>query len=257
MTLDPVHFDGITSLAERISTDYDDTDQDDTADRLWETYLDPLYASSDKKDKVLYPIDSLERRRVSIEDIALADDEFETQHGLDSGTLNPREFANGLILDIGHAAMASVPSNLDLHRRRTLVAAVHSGDATTLLDDNWLSFDRNSSRGRVIQLSSDLQNHEREATHAYALYLSESYHLLENIAEVEDLLFLDGPLYPKGVIKWVGDDEPVIKDSEHTREIISNYAEIVDESLDADAPVVGFVKNMSSRQIVRRLREED
>ncbi|MDY6779237.1 MAG: DNA double-strand break repair nuclease NurA, partial [Halobacteria archaeon] len=210
MTLDPVHFDGISSLARRIRTDYDDSEQTEVADDLWE-YLDPLYASEDHDEKAFYPVESLSRRHVSVEDIALADDEFETQHGLDSGTLNPCTFSNGLVLDLAHAAMASVPSDLELHRKRTLVSAVHSSDPTVLLDDNWLAFDDDHSQGRVVQTSSDLQNHEREAVHAYALYLAESCHLLENLDAVDDILFLDGPIYPKGVIEWVGGDEPVIR----------------------------------------------
>ncbi|MDY6764919.1 MAG: DNA double-strand break repair nuclease NurA [Halobacteria archaeon] len=252
MTLDPVHFDGINSLVKRIRSDYDDSDQGQRALELWE-YLDPLFVDG---ERILYPMNSLKRNRVSIEDISLIEDEYPTQNGLDSGTLNPHAFTNGLILDIGHAAMASVPSDLELHRKRTVISAVHSSDSTVYLTDDWLSFDEESSKGRVVQTSSDLTRNQREAVHAYALYLSESQHLLDHIGRVDDLLFLDGPLYPMGIIRWIGRGEPMIEETKHVREILEKHTEGIDRLLEAETPVVGFVKNMSSRRVVRQLRKK-
>lgn len=251
MTLDPVHFDGIDALATRIHSDYDDSTHQQNAEDLW-TYLDPLRDDGE----VFYPVDELQRRRVDPQDIALTNDAYPTQHAVDSGTLNPRAFTNGLVVDVAHAAIAAVPSDLDLHRSRTLVSAVYSSDSTALLDDGWLSFDDDNSRGRVVQVSSDLERHEREAVHAYALHLSESTHLLQHLDAATDLLFLDGPLYPKGVVRWITEGEPIVRDSRNTREVVSNYTEAVDTMLSRDVPVIGFVKNMSGRQVVRRLRRK-
>ncbi len=249
MTLDPVHFDGIEMLTRRVDADFDDSSQDETADDLW-TALDPLYMDGDRK---LYPVDGLERRQVSIEKVALVEDEYPSQHGLDSGTLNPTAFTNGLVVDVAHAAMAAVPSELDLHRRRTVVESVYSADRATSLRDEPVSFDDEAAEGYVVQVPSRLQRLQNEVVHAYALYLAESRHALSYLDRVDDLFFLDGPLYPKGMVKWVGEEEAVVGDCELTHEVLENYTRVVERCVDADVPLMGFVKNPASSQVVRAL----
>ena len=116
MTLDPVHVDGIARLAIRVTENVDETDHGDLVDRAWTEFLDPLYVDG---DAALEPLDGVRRHRVPIEDIALEPSLFDTQHGLDAGTINPTTFKNGLVLDVSQAAMAAVPSEVDLHRARS------------------------------------------------------------------------------------------------------------------------------------------
>ena len=104
MTLDPVHFDGIARLAGRISQRVDAADHETFADTVFEEFLDPLWHDG---RRVLEPLGELRRRRVDVEDAALQAAPFPTQHGLDSGTINPTTFTNGLVLDVAQAAMAS------------------------------------------------------------------------------------------------------------------------------------------------------
>ncbi|MFP4175049.1 MAG: DNA double-strand break repair nuclease NurA [Halobacteriales archaeon] len=249
MPLDPVHVDGIDSLARRIREDYDDPDDSDDVDALW-SFLDPLL---DDGRSVLEPVDSLRRRSVSLEGIALIDDVYPTQHGVDAGTLNPRSFTNGLTLDVAHAAAASVPSDLDLHRRRTIVTAAQSPNHRVELPDDWLSFDDDATDGRVVQAPRDTDN-AREAAHVFSLYLAESTHLEKTAGVADDLVYLDGPLYPLALLRWLGVD-PAFGRTDLTGEILSNYFGTYDHALADSVPVVGFVKNPSSSRIVRRLRE--
>ncbi|MFB6197352.1 MAG: nuclease, partial [Halobacteriaceae archaeon] len=93
VTLDPVHLEGIADLARNISRTADESDQRDLAETVWENYLDPLYADG---EIALEPLGHLERFSAPIEAIGLQDDPFETIHGIDSGTINPRTFKNGL-----------------------------------------------------------------------------------------------------------------------------------------------------------------
>lgn len=250
MPLDPVHVDGIDSLARRIRDDYDDPDDsDDDLDALWNA-LDPLYDDG----SVFEPVDRLRRRNVSLEDIALADDEFASQHGVDAGTLNPRSFTNGLTLDVSHAAAASLPSDLPLHRQRTIVTAVQSNDHRVVFQNDWAAFDDATTDGRVVQAPRDTDN-AREAAHVYALYLSESAHLAKTFDVAEDLVYLDGPLYPLGLLRWLEVD-PSFGRSDLTDEAVANYFETYEKALDEDVPVVGYVKNPSCARVVRRLRED-
>lgn len=251
MPLDPVHVDGIDSLARRIREDYDDPEESDDLDALWD-FLDPLRDADG--GRVLYPVDELRKRAVALDGIALVDDEFPTQHGIDAGTLNPRSFTNGLTLDVAHAAAASVPSDLSLHRKRTIVTAVQSNDHRVVFEDSWADFDDSATDGRVVQAPRDTDN-GRESAHVYALYLAESTHLAKVYDTAGDLLYLDGPLYPLGLLRWLEVD-PAFGRSDLTGEVLSNYLGTYERALEEGTPVVGFVKNPSGARVVRRLRDE-
>jgi hypothetical protein len=257
MTLDPVHFDGIAQLAGRISQRVDATDHDDFAETVFEEYLDPLW---DGDRRVIEPLEQLRRRRIDIEDAALQAAPFPTQHGLDSGTINPTTFTNGLVLDVAQAAMAAVPSELELHRSRTVVATVHSNDATVdCEEDDWTVFDGGYSKGRVLQ-APRVSRYEEAVVHALSLYLAEVNHAETQAEVVDDLLVLDGPIYPKGLLAWT-DRHPELADllveDKRPRDVVASYISLVERFADRDVPLVGFVKNGSSKAITRTLRRTE
>ncbi|WP_276279502.1 DNA double-strand break repair nuclease NurA [Halorussus caseinilyticus] len=255
MTLDPVHFDGIAGLADCIDYDAEDRDHRDAAETVWENFLDPLVGDD---GLVVEPMDELARRRVNAEEIALEDAPFPTTHGLDAGTLNPKPFKNGLVLDVAHAAMSASPSDLDLHDCRTVVKALHSNDTTKDFGTDWESYDRGSRR-RIVHTHLPQNQYEEDVVHALALYLAESSHALEHADRVSDLLLLDGPIYPKGVLRW-NYRSPALtalfEDSDHVRRILANYAELVETFADRGVPFAGFVKNVSAKSVVRTLKRE-
>jgi len=255
MTLDPVHVDGIAALASRVSDAVDERDHAELAERAFEEFLDPLYDDG----VVLEPVDELARRAVPAEDIALEGSPFETRHGLDAGTINPTTFENGLVLDVSQAAMASVPSDLDLHRRRTIVMTVHTNDETvTVADDGWTTDDEEYARQRVLR-APRVDRYEQTVVHALALYRAESEHALEQADAVEDLLVLDGPLYPTGLLQWVERDPAlerlIIEEREFTG-VIENYLRLVERFVERGVPLMGFVKNTTSKAITQTLREK-
>ena len=233
MTLDPVHFEGIAQLAGRIQSGVDTSDHGEFAETVWAEFLDPLYKDG---TPILEPLGEQRRRLIDIEDAALMDPRFPTQHGLDSGTINPTTFKNGLVIDVAQAAMASVPSDLGLHRARSVVSTVHSNDATVAVgEDEWSMFDRGYSRGRIMQ-APRVDRYEQTVVHALALYLAESHHAALQAEMVDDLLILDGPIYPTGLLKWT-DQDPTLADllveDERPRDVVQNY---LDLSLERDLP---------------------
>jgi len=257
VTLDPVHFDGIAQLAGRIRASVDATDHRAFADTVWEEFLDPLWLDG---TRVIEPLDDLRRRRIDVETAALQDDPFPTRHGLDSGTINPTTFTNGLVLDVAQAAMAAVPSDLDLHRARTVVATVHSNDATIDCNEaEWTMFDGGYSRGRILQ-APRVNRYAEAVVHALSLYLAESHHALTQAELVEDLLVLDGPVYPKGLLQW-DDRHPelaeLLVEDQRPRDVVANYVELVEAFVERDVPLMGFVKSSNSSAITRAVRRED
>ncbi|MFB6352535.1 MAG: DNA double-strand break repair nuclease NurA [Halobacteriales archaeon] len=254
MTLDPVHFDGIARLAGRISQGVDAREHRDFAGTVWASFLDPLVADG---VAVVEPLGERRRRAVDVDDAALSAAPFETQHGLDAGTINPTTFTNGLVLDVAQAAMSADPSDLDLHRARTIVATVHANDDTVHVEEgDWSRFDSGYSRERIIQ-APRVDRFEQQVVHALSLYLAESDHALEHADAVDDLLVLDGPLYPKGLLEWAGRDrrlEDVLTEAARPRAILRNYLELVERFVERDVPLVGFVKHPAARDLTRAVR---
>jgi hypothetical protein len=260
MTLDPVHVDGIARLAGRVSRGVDEGDQQDVAETVWAEFLDPLY---DDGDPVLEPVDELARHRGAIEDLALQDPPYGSQHGLDSGTINPTTFKNGLVIDVSQAAMAAVPSDLELHRGRTIVMTVHATDDTFGLPESgdvdggdWQLDDRGYVRQRALH-APRVDRYEQTVVHALALYLAESEHALTNADVVEDLLVLDGPVYPTGLLQWADHGSELadlLTEDERPRDVVENYVELVERFVERDVPLLGFVKNSTSKAVTSVVR---
>jgi len=253
VTLDPVHLNGIAELAGAIARAVDDEDQGDLARTVWEEFLDPLEAGG---RTILEPVGSQRLGRVPVDDVALIDPPFPTVHGLDSGTINPTTFKNGVVLDVAQAAMASVPSDLDLHRSRSLVCTVHASDPTITLGDDWETYDEGYGRRRVLH-APRVNRYAEGIVHALSLYLAESEHALVHANTVRDLLVLDGPIYPKELARW-GDRDPELGDL--TREakpqaVARNYHRLVERFVERDVPLLGFVKNPAAGAITRALRD--
>ncbi|WP_418283175.1 DNA double-strand break repair nuclease NurA [Halorubrum sp. DTA98] len=251
MTLDPIHVENIAQLAYGIASDVDTTDHDDLAEQVFEGWLPEL-----RRDGrvVVEPVGDHERRRADIDAVALAERPFETVHGLDSGTINPTTFKNGLVVDVAHAAMAAEPTDLELHRARTIVATVHAGDTTSDFDDDWRERDEGYTRQRVLH-APRVNRYAEGVVHALALYLAEGSHAIEHADRVSDLLVLDGPIYPKELFTWEDRDPELgtLAREAKPRAVVENYVRLVERFVERDVPLAGFVKNPSSRTIVRTL----
>ncbi|MFW5956572.1 MAG: DNA double-strand break repair nuclease NurA [Halorhabdus sp.] len=255
MTLDPVHVDGIARLAGRLGGRVAESDHRDHAETVWAAFLDPL---SRNGEVVLEPIGEQRRQAAPLPEIALEDRPFDTQHGLDSGTINPTTFKNGLVLDVAQAAMAAVPTDMDLHRRRTVVVSAHTNDSTIDVgDDEWRRNDEGYTHERLFEVPR-VDRYAQTVVHALALYLAESHHALERADAVEDLLLLDGPIYPTGLLNWA-DRHPelanLLDGDERPRAVVENYVRLVERFVEREVPIVGFVKNSAANGITRALRE--
>ncbi len=251
MTLDPIHVENIARLAYGIAGDVDTTDHEDLAGRVWDDWLPGLRHDG---RVVIEPVADHERRRARIDDVALAERPFETVHGLDSGTINPTTFKNGLVVDVAHAAMAAEPTDLELHRDRTIVATVHAGDSTADFDGEWTRRDAGHTRQRVLH-APRVNRYAEGVVHALALYLAEGTHALDHADRVEELLVLDGPIYPKELFTW-GDRDPELGElarEAKPRAVVEKYVRLVERFVEREVPLAGFVKNPSSRTIVGSL----
>jgi hypothetical protein len=254
MTLDPVHFEGITRHARRIVGSVDEGDHQDFAETVWREFLDPL--CDEDGTVMLEPLDEQECYEVAIEPAALQASPFPTHHGLDSGTINPTSFKNGLVLDVAQAAMAAEPSDLDLHRNRTIVTTVHTNDPVGF-PEREEELDKGHTRNLLLK-APRVPRFEESVVHELSLYLAESDHARTHADVVDDLLVLDGPIYPKGMLNWTDrspDLATLLHDEPRPRDVIENYLRLVERFDQKDVPILGFVKNPQTKAITRLLRE--
>ncbi|WP_411964266.1 DNA double-strand break repair nuclease NurA [Haloferax sp. YSMS24] len=256
MTLDPVHVDDIASMASSIADSVDDTDYADLARTVWESWLDPLSRPGGGRP-VVEPLGEQRLNAANVDDVALTDTPFPTVHGLDSGTINPTTFKNGLVLDVAHAAMAAEPSDLELHRARSIVMTAHTRDSYSVFDtDEWQKSDEGYVRKRVLR-APRVNRYAEGVVHALSLYLAESEHALHHADAVSDLLILDGPVYPKELLNWRDRDaelRDLARDAK-PKAIVENYVRLVERFVERDVPLAGFVKNPGAKHIVRTLQQ--
>lgn len=255
MTLDPVHFDGIAALARQVGREVDDASHQEFAETVWAEFLDPLDPDG---RTVLEPLDRQYRKRVTIEDAALCERPYPASYGIDSGTINPTTYKNGVVMDVAHAAMGCVPTDLDCHRSRTVVIGLHVDDGSLTFPEEWVVYDEGYSRRRIFLLRDIERRRYTEATvHALSLYLAESEHALANADGINDLLILDGPLYPKGLLSWRS-RAPELADqleAKTPREVVASYVQLVEGFLERGVPLAGFVKNPASKRITNALAD--
>jgi hypothetical protein len=254
MTLDPVHFDGITRHARRIVGSIDEGDHRAFAETVWQEYLDPLV--DEDGTVVLEPLDEQQCYEAAIEPAALQASPFPSHHGLDSGTINPTSFKNGLVLDVAQAAMAAEPSDLGLHRTRTIVTTVHTSDPVGF-PEREEELDEGHTHN-VLLKAPRVPRFEESVVHELSLYLAESSHARTHAEVVDDLLVLDGPVYPKGMLNWADRDPDLanlLYDEPKPRDVVENYLRLVERFDRKDVPLIGFVKNPATKAITRLLRD--
>jgi len=125
------------------------------------------------------------------------------------------------------------------------------------LGEEWTMQDEGYARERILQVPR-VDRYEQDVVHALALYLAESEHALKEADLVEDLLILDGPVYPTGLLQWADHDpelaELLVKDD--VLDVVANYVDLVEEFVERDAALAGFVKSTTSKAITRIVRKE-
>lgn len=254
MTLDPVHVDEIAALARLIERDVDDDEHDDFAERVWTDFLDPLRHDG---RVVLEPVEEQARRRARIDEIALSPSPFPTRHGIDAGTINPTTFHNGAVIDVAHAAMAREPSDHELHRRRSIVGTIHLNDRTVAVPDEWVAFDDGYGRRKWLQ-APRVRRFAEGVVHTLSLYHAESEHATSHLDQVDDILVLDGPIYPKEILRWE-DRHRELRDRLVSDvlpgKVVQSYVDLVATALGRELPLLGFVKNPSSNRLTRAIRD--
>jgi hypothetical protein len=258
MTLEPVHIKEISRIASNIDVSLEDEDESEITTDIF-SYLQELKY---KGKIVLKSMEKLYLGKVNVESIAQSSDPFNITYACDSGSTNPIPFDSGLFVDFCHCALASTPTNLDLHMKRTIVAATYNPSETVTVKttQGWEEFDGGSGRKNIIRIQPGLLNKRiGRMVHDIALYLAESEHINWMLDGLDDngILIMDGPVYPKRLMYWmvVESEDIQIQYDPHTKTILQNYIDIMDEHIKKQKPLMGFVKNPEDIQVMQAMKQ--
>ncbi len=251
MAFGPAHMEQVREISSQIAHTAGRLRPTTTAGEVLDDHLESLYGNNGRI--CLESIGEPTRLKVATEEVGLAAPEFPTATAVDSGTVNPIQFKNGLVVSFSHAAMAATPTDIDLHRSRTMIATVHTTDRTVDYSTDWRVFDDGHGRWRIVQ-TPRVPGAAAELAHELALSLAETGHTLEHASAIDDLLIQDGPIYPRHLLPREspnsGDSAPATR---LPKQAVRDAVRLVEQLARRKIPVVGFVKNPESRRIVRAL----
>jgi hypothetical protein len=226
-----------------------------------------LFAHLDRPGGRVEAIDEPESFRTPIADLGnWSEDPWgEPTYAIDSSTTRPFEYTNGLITDTAYAKLGVGGTDVDRSPERAgtikTVAYYDDEEASlynetfaepgpnpdSLLTAELVPFEADTTRTRTLS----------KAVSAVAQYLAEGEHARRHLDAIDGVLFLDGSLYPLGVLYWllldhIGETSPA-SSWDRPREIVTNYLEVIDRQYERGLPVVGIVKTSTTAQMVDAL----
>jgi hypothetical protein len=196
-------------------------------------------------------------------------------YAIDSSTTRPFEYTNGLITDTAYAKLGVGGPDADgsVERAGTIkTVAYYDDDEASLYNETFgetpagmdANGDGEDNTGSL--LTAELVPFEADTTRtrtlskavsAVAQYLAEGEHARHHLDTIDGVLFLDGSLYPLGVLYWLLvdhiDGTSPASSWERPREIVENYIEVIDRQYERGLPVVGVVKTSTTDQMVKAL----
>jgi hypothetical protein len=183
-------------------------------------------------------------------------------YGIDASTTRNFEYTNGLIMDTAYAKLGV--GGLDVDRAPeqagTIKTVVYYDDGeSTLHEETFEDEDGGHIQGENVLYgaSADSTRNLSKAVSSVAQSLAEGEHARRMLDDIDGPLFLDGSLYPLGVLYWVlldhtGGMSPA-ESWDRPREIVENYIEVIDTLYDRNLPVIGVVKTSTTSQLVEAL----
>ncbi len=187
----------------------------------------------------------------------------EHTYGLDASTTTPIEFNNGLLFDVAYAKLGVVGAGADraLERRGTIRTVVHFEDDESRFYPQTFETDEGRINGAVLAFRGPAStNGARDVARSVstvAQRLAEGRHAAAHADELDGALFIDGSVYPLGVLYWlmleaVGRSS-MPADWEKPREIATHYIDLIDAQYEKGLPVLGIVKTSMTNQLLDAL----
>ncbi|PSP89658.1 hypothetical protein BRC90_04865 [Halobacteriales archaeon QS_4_69_34] len=216
-------------------------------------------------------------------------------YGLDASSTRPIEYTNGLVLDTAHAKLgvaggaggdgsssgaeradggqanatgagvttghttASAPTDRAIEADGTVVTVAYFDDPESGFYSRSFTTDGGRVDGEVLAVPGSVgrtANVSRRVSTA-AQRLAEGRHAAERVQAIDGVLFLDGSVYPLGVLYWLMLDavgrSSLASAWKKPREIVGHYVDLVDTQYERGVPVIGVVKTSTTGQVLDAL----
>jgi len=231
------------------------------------THARELFAYLDRPGGRVEAIDEPESFRTPIADLGRwSEDPWgDPTYAIDSSTTRPLEYTNGLITDTAYAKLGVGGANVDrsFERSGTIKTVAYYDGEATLYNESFDGPNPDSpTTGELVLFKAGTTRTRNlsKAVSAVAQYLAEGEHARRHLDDIDGVLFLDGSLYPLGVLYWVlldhaGETSPATS-WDLPREIVENYIEVIDRQYERGLPVVGIVKTSTTSQMVEALEDK-
>lgn len=187
-------------------------------------------------------------------------------YAIDASTTRPLEYTNGLIADTAYAKLGVAGTDADrtAERSGTIKSVVYYDDDESTLHSEKFNHSGGGGpvRGEIVpfQPEADSTRNLSKSVGSVAQHLAEGEHARRHLDDIDGVLFLDGSLYPLGILYWVlldhvGESSPA-QLWERPAEIVENYIEVIDHQYARGYPVLGVVKTSTTSQLIDGLEEK-
>lgn len=199
----------------------------------------------------------------------------QTTYGIDASTTRDFDFTNGLIMDTAYAKLGVGGSEADRtpEQAGTVKTVAYHDDSRSRIRNQAFSpgsinddsegdtdtIDPTAIRGEIVPYKADADSTRNlsKSISSIAQSLAEGEHAKRMLPEIDGPLFLDGSLYPLGVLYWVLLDHAGVTSPanrwDRPHETVGNYLDVIDTLYERNLPVVGIVKTSTTAQLTEAL----
>lgn len=192
-----------------------------------------------------------------------------TAYGVDASSF-PRnyDFVGGTKMNIANSVIGRRNGERELTTHRSIVAAIYKDTGepvyeTETVTDREYSTNLLTSKvnADVIKLPEPSEGDVSTWVNTAALKFSFGKHLKRYIDSLKGGVFLDGPLYPLGVIHnavypFTKPEEVSTEIRDAYKELLQNYALSIEKQILSGYPIFGFVKTFRTSEVVKSMRQK-
>lgn len=220
-----------------------------------------LFGLLDREGGIVEPLEAPAFQRTRVDDLGTwAEDPWGTPtYGVDASTTRPLEYTNGLVVDAAYAktAVAGAPDKAGIEQQGRLVTVAYHGDSDSRLHGKRLEGEYVTADLVRFPTVADEPQNIAKAVAAVAQRMSEGRRAVASLDAIDGALFLDGSIFPLGIVYWVLLDHAGNRSPagawDAPQEIVKQYIEIIDHQYERDRPVIGIVKTSSMAQVLEAL----
>jgi len=194
----------------------------------------------------------------SSEDLATWNgDNLNSAYGIDASVTQERKFTNGLKVAISNAKAGVVGDGIHSFTDKShIVAVIYDKYDNTSLTSKTVK-NQDDIIAELNVLTEEDPRESKRMVQNIARTKSEGEHLKRLIqSSISSVVFLDGPIYPPLIL-----DEVVRRDfigeedawNDVLGNILSTYVESITTAMDSNWPIIGVVKTMDSRSLIKDL----